>query len=133
MKNMIIIIDLHCDASLPPGAFDFGGGNKYSKNLLSLLLSKNIPFIYFTHRRMEVLEQSCQLGPEAFFIRLNLVNLSVNTHVEFQSYNANVISAIQSELAKHKDYYFRFFRGNGGLKTSTTPVFIPIRRHSTFG
>ena len=25
------------------------------------------------------------------------------------------------------------FRGNGGLKTSTTPVFIPIRRHSTFG
>ena len=28
---------------------------------------------------------------------------------------------------------FRLFRGNGGLKTSTTPVFIPIRRHSTFG
>lgn len=27
----------------------------------------------------------------------------------------------------------RLFRGNGGLKTSTTPVFIPIRRHSTFG
>lgn len=29
--------------------------------------------------------------------------------------------------------YLRLFRGNGGLKTSTTPVFIPIRRHSTFG
>ena len=28
---------------------------------------------------------------------------------------------------------FWLFRGNGGLKTSTTPVFIPIRRHSTFG
>ena len=25
------------------------------------------------------------------------------------------------------------FRGNGGLKTSTTPVFIWIKQHSTFG
>ena len=27
----------------------------------------------------------------------------------------------------------RLFRGNGGLKTSTTPVFIWIKQHSTFG
>ena len=29
--------------------------------------------------------------------------------------------------------YIWLFRGNGGLKTATTPVFISIKRHSTFG
>lgn len=28
--------------------------------------------------------------------------------------------------------YFRLFRGNGGLKTATTPVFIHAKRHSVF-
>ena len=35
------------------------------------------------------------------------------------------------DILKRVNYWL--FRGNGGLKTSTTPVFIPIRRHSTFG
>ena len=39
---------------------------------------------------------------------------------------------ISKEFQK-KGGIIRLFRGNGGLKTSTTPVFIPIRRHSTFG
>lgn len=40
--------------------------------------------------------------------------------------------AIAATTEKYNVYCW-LFRGNGGLKTSTTPVFIPIRRHSTFG
>ena len=34
---------------------------------------------------------------------------------------------------EQKSTFLRLFRGNGGLKTATTPVFISIKRHSTFG
>lgn len=32
----------------------------------------------------------------------------------------------------NKSANFRLFRGNGGLKTATTPVFIHAKRHSVF-
>ena len=56
--------------------------------------------------------------------------------LSFENSEDDVISEIlsilenkQMKICENK----RLFRGNGGLKTSTTPVFIPIRRHSTFG
>lgn len=67
---MIVIIDLHCDASMPAGAYDFGGGSKYSRNLISLLLSENIPFLYFTCKKFDVLEENIQLTPNACFYRI---------------------------------------------------------------
>lgn len=105
---MIVIIDLHCDASLPLGAFEFGGGNKYSRNLISLLLAKNFSFIYFTHRRLEVLEHSLKLGPEAFFIRLDIDAFNAGNIETLQKYYAKVIQAVEDELSKHKNYCFIF-------------------------
>lgn len=46
-----------------------------------------------------------------------------------QANNADTGSSSDIQKSEEK----RLFRGNGGLKTSTTPVFIPIRQHSTFG
>ena len=46
---------------------------------------------------------------------------------------SGVLATIVTLFINHKAEIKRLFRGNGGLKTSTTPVFIPIRRHSTFG
>lgn len=48
----------------------------------------------------------------------------------------NAAMAILGDFAffsGNPDEELRLFRGNGGLKTSTTPVFIWIKQHSTFG
>lgn len=34
MKKYVVIIDLHCDPTIPSGAGDIGGGNTYSRSLL---------------------------------------------------------------------------------------------------
>lgn len=69
---MIIIIDLHCDALLPPGCLTSGGGNKYSRNILSFLASHNIPFLYFTVKTDPHLESFIQLGARSFFYRISM-------------------------------------------------------------
>ena len=41
MRQLIVIIDLHCDATMPSGAQEFGGGNTYARNLLLGLLERD--------------------------------------------------------------------------------------------
>jgi len=95
MKKMIVIIDLHCDASMPPGAMEFGGGNKYSRNLISILLSENIPFLYFTHKKLPQLEEVLQLAPNAFFYRIELGDLGISDKDLLQNYKDEVINYIK--------------------------------------
>lgn len=108
MKKMIVIIDLHCDASMPPGAMEFGGGNKYSRNLISILLSENIPFLYFTHKKLPQLEEILQLAPNTFFYRIELENLGVNDKDFLQNYKTEVINYIKPVLEEFKEFRFIF-------------------------
>ena len=48
MKKYVVIIDLHCDPTIPSGAGDIGGGNTYSRSLLHELQKNNIYHIYIT-------------------------------------------------------------------------------------
>ena len=108
MSKMIIIIDLHCDASMPAGAFEFGGGNKYSKNLLSTLLAENISFLYFTHKKWENLEEVSQLAPNSYFYRLPLNGLGINDKEYLQNYKDAVIAYIKPILEQFSGFEFIF-------------------------
>ena len=57
MKKMIVVIDLHCDATMPLGAYEFGGGNKYSRSLINLFMQYQIPFVYITRQKFPELEE----------------------------------------------------------------------------
>lgn len=96
---MIIIIDLHCDALIPSGCLTSGGGNKYSRNILSLLISNNIPFLYFTLKTDLKLESCIQLGSCSFFYRINVLNESYRKNIA--EYKESIIFYIDSVLAKY--------------------------------
>ena len=57
---------------------------------------------------------------------------AVSNHYKAKDFK-QIIHIVDTDAAYLLSEKIRLFRGNGGLKTSTTPVFIPIRRHSTFG
>lgn len=44
-----------------------------------------------------------------------------------------LVENLSEVLAMYNRGIKRLFRGNGGLKTATTPVFIHAKRHSVFG
>lgn len=96
---MIIIIDLHCDALMPPGCLTSGGGNKYSRNLLSILVSHNIPFLYFTVKTDSHLESFMQLGAYSFFYRISMPD--ANYKKGSSEYKNEIISCIEPILAEH--------------------------------
>lgn len=60
---------------------------------------------------------------------INRANATYSERILFEhaSHNKKCV------FISHKSEDKRLFRGNGGLKTATTPVFISIKRHSTFG
>lgn len=106
MKIMIIIIDLHCDALLPSGCLTSGGGNKYSRNILSLLLSHNIPFLYFTVKTDLNLESFIQLDSCSFFYRISMPDINDrNWCIDCKN---EIISYIDSILAKYFQYTMIF-------------------------
>ncbi len=106
MKVMIIIIDLHCDALLPSGCMASGGGNKYSRNILSLLISRNISFLYFTMKTDLNLREFMQLGACSFFYRINIpCTNDTNSYLEYKN---KIIAYIDSILAQYSQYTFVF-------------------------
>lgn len=47
----LLFIDLHCDATMPPGANEFGGGNTYSRGLFKGIAdNKDIFCVYVTRK-----------------------------------------------------------------------------------
>lgn len=107
-NKMIIIFDFQCDASLPSGSFDAGGGNKYSKNLIALLISKNMPFLYFTSKRFANLETEIQIMQDCFFFRID-IDLFNFDNIDYYINNIDkIINFIDSKLQKFEGYSFVF-------------------------
>lgn len=106
MNIMIIIIDLHCDALLPSGCLTSGGGNKYSRNILSLLITHNIPFLYFTIKTDSHLESFMQLGTCSFFYRITVPETKYDKGSS--EYKNEIISYIDPILANYGQYTMIF-------------------------
>lgn len=79
MKKIIVIIDLHCDASLPMGYYDSGGGNKYSRNVITMLLQNKISFLYFTQKQLKELESTVYLENDSCLYRIDEMILGNKT------------------------------------------------------
>ena len=96
MDTTIVIIDMHCDALLPSGYSSSGGGNKYSRNLMKLLLSHNISFLYFTEQTYPELDSYLQLGANAAVYRIPM--LGTDFEKDSPKYRDKALSFIQSVL-----------------------------------
>lgn len=95
MAKLIIIIDLHCDASMPSGAEEFGGGNMYSRNLLKCLQQLNIQFIYITRKKFPFLESKINLENNSLFFRIDLGDFSYNDKDILQEYQETAYEKIK--------------------------------------
>lgn len=118
MKKLIVLIDLHCDASMPSGSEEFGGGNMYTRNLLKGLLQVNEPFIYITRKKFDYLENKVSLSEKAAFFRIDLGNFSYNDKDLLQNYTNIAIEKINSILYKFKSNYefvFHSFYWQSGI------------------
>lgn len=113
---MIIIIDLHCDALMPPGCLTSGGGNKYSRNILSLLISHNIPFLYFTVKTDSHLESVIQLGACSFFYRISIPDTSYRKgSSEYKNEIISYIAPILSEYYQHTMIFHSIYWYSGEI------------------
>lgn len=113
---MIIIIDLHCDALMPPGCLTSGGGNKYSRNILSLLVSHNIPFLYFTVKTDSHLESFIQLGACSFFYRISIPDTSYRKgSSEYKNEIISYIDPILLEYSQHTMIFHSIYWYSGEI------------------
>lgn len=68
----VLIIDLHCDALLPAGVGEFGGGNNYSKSLISSIMNTNIEFMYITRKKISSLSDTEKVASNIKYIRIQI-------------------------------------------------------------
>lgn len=118
MNKLIVLIDLHCDASMPSGAEEFGGGNMYARNLIRCLQKADIQFIYITRRKFDFLEEEIQLQNSSFFYRINLGDFSYNDKDLLQNYLGVAIEKITQILkiyANDFEFIFHSFYWQSGL------------------
>lgn len=106
---------MHCDAMLPSGYENSGGGNKYSRNIISMLISEKISFLYFTEQTDDTLETSGNLGTEAYFYRIRLQDSS--TKKGTIAYFQKAIEIIESILHSYRtcEFVFHSIYWNSGI------------------
>lgn len=108
MKPLIVIIDLHCDATMPSGAQEFGGGNTYARNLMLGLLEKECDFIYITRKKYHFLESSLQLNPHAALYRLDLGYFGADDKDVLQRYYDEALKQISDILSDYSLQKYQF-------------------------
>ena len=108
MRQLIVIIDLHCDATMPSGAQEFGGGNTYARNLILGLLERNCNFIYITRKKYPFLEDSVQLSQSAALYRLDLGNFGPDDKDVLQHYYGQALEQILNILSSYASHSYQF-------------------------
>lgn len=68
----VLIIDLHCDSLLPAGVGEFGGGNTYSKSLISTIMNTDVEFMYITRKKIAALPDIEKIASNIKYIRIHI-------------------------------------------------------------
>lgn len=68
----VLIIDLHCDALLPSGVGEFGGGNTYSKSVISTIMNTDVEFMYITRKKLPSLPDTEKIASNIKYIRIHI-------------------------------------------------------------
>ena len=108
MKTYVVIIDLHCDPTIPSGAGDIGGGNTYSRSLLQELQKNNVYHIYITRKKYPYLEEYIQMTPFSKFYRINLGDWGPIDKDVLQNYHSLSRKLISDILSKYENCTFIF-------------------------
>lgn len=99
----LLFIDLHCDALLPSGAGEFGGGNTYSRSVLNLI-SKNVEIncIYITRKKSDSLPEFLKISENLKFIRIKIGDYSYDDKDTLHLHTKTSVVKILELLEKHK-------------------------------
>lgn len=108
MRKYVVIIDLHCDPTIPSGAGDIGGGNTYSRSLLQESQKNNIYHIYITRKKYPYLEEYISMTPFSDFYRINLGDFGPIDKDVLQNYHSRSKELIIGILSKYKHCSFIF-------------------------
>ena len=101
MKMKIIFIDLHCDATMPSGANEFGGGNTYSRGLLKGIAgNSNLHCIYITRRKYTHIPLCEQISENCFIERITLGD-TVDDKDTLQNYLDEALIKIKNIISKY--------------------------------
>lgn len=103
-----MIIDLHCDPTIPSGAGDIGGGNTYSRSLLQELQKHDVYHIYITRKKYPHLEEYISMTPSSDFYRIDLGNWGPIDKDVLQNYHLRSKELIIEILSKYNDCSFVF-------------------------
>lgn len=108
----VVIIDLHCDATMPAGAQEFGGGNVYSRGLLQYFIRDRIPCIYITRRKYSHLPEKVALSNTTTLIRLDLGDFGPDDMDQLQEHYQEalhqiipILRSIKTDLILHSCYW----------------------------
>lgn len=108
MNTRLIIIDLHCDPTMPAGANEAGGGNVYMRQLLRELTSTGIRATYITRKKYPELESYFVMSGGIDFYRLELGDWGPNDKTVLQEYYSEAITQIRKLLRQYDSDSFIF-------------------------
>lgn len=133
MKCCIVIIDLHCDPTIPSGAGDIGGGNTYSRSLLQELQNAEIYHIYITRKKYSYLEEYIHMTPLSHFYRIDLGDWGPIDKDVLQNFHAISKQKILEILKNYTEYNFIFHSSywqSGMLAYEIAPMFQTFYVHT---
>lgn len=108
MIPYIVIIDLHCDPTIPSGAGDLAGGNTYSRNLLMQLIKTPYKSIFITRKKYPYLDEYIKLSDNSDFYRIDLGDFGPIDKDELQKYHDISMRQIRELLSKYIGAKFVF-------------------------
>ncbi len=112
----VLIIDLHCDALLPSGVEEFGGGNTYSNSLLKVLIDSDINILYVTRKKVDSLPETEIISDNVLFHRIEL-NIDVVNDKDVLHYHSddafNKIKSLINQLSFHPDIIHSIYWPSG--------------------
>lgn len=97
----LLFIDLHCDATMPSGANEFGGGNTYSRGLLKgISENENIFCVYVTRKKYKDIISTEEISDHCFIERIILGD-SLNDKDTLQNHIDVAIKEIKAIINKY--------------------------------
>lgn len=101
MKNLLII-DLHCDALLPSGVGEFGGGNTYSKSVIATIANTDIKCLYITRKKIQSLPDEEKISSNITYIRIETSQNEVEDKDTLFQYSDEILSRILKLIAEYQ-------------------------------
>lgn len=125
----LLFIDLHCDATMPSGTKEFGGGNTYSRGLLKHIIeTPRIICIYITRKKYRSLETTEKISSNCILERITLGGFDPDDKDILQDYYCQALKEIELIIKKYnfKDFLIHSSYWHSGL------VAIELsKRHNT--